>query len=300
MPEGLPPDGLTTALPSQTPLYHALQKDRYARQQAIQAIESITGRELIVYFARLDSLSGGIDRTDIAPFCDALQKLRGRKVDLLLQTPGGDIDKAEKIVYVCRQRTDELRVVVPESAKSAGTLMALAADTIVMSDTSELGPIDPQVTITTAEGTAVNRPAQSFLDGLAAIRREAEKEGRISPAYFPLLAHLDPALIDYCEKAIKRAEAFAVKWLERHMCKGRPQAAKSIARRLLSVETYLSHGMVIDAEEASNLGLVVDRQDFSGEFWQRVWRLYCSYEVDSQRQGFSKIIESSSVSIPIS
>jgi len=301
MSDTLPEDRLTPSIPPQTPLYHALQKDRYARQQAIRDIETITKRELIVYFARLDSPNAAIGQADIPPFCDALQKLQGRRLDLLLQSPGGDIDKAEKLVYICRQATDELRVIVPESAKSAATLVALAADSIMMSDTSELGPIDPQVTITTAVGTTVNRPARSFLDGLEAIKRTIPKDEGLSPAYFPLLAHLDPALIDFCEKAIDRARAFAVKWLERYMCRGRPEDAQTIAEQLLSVETYLSHGMVIDAQEAVRLGLIVEREDFSGELWQRVWRLYCAYEVDSRRDtGFAKIVESSTVSIPMS
>ena len=66
-------------------------------------------------------------------------------LDLLLQSPGGDIDKAENIVYMCRNRFSSFRVIVPESAKSAATLIALAADSIIMGYTSELGPIDPQI-----------------------------------------------------------------------------------------------------------------------------------------------------------
>jgi hypothetical protein len=96
-------------------------------------------------------------------------------------------------------------VIVPDSAKSAATLIAIGADEIVMGYCSELGPIDPQVEITTASGERMGRPAQSFLDGLEEIVSSVGS-GALSPAYFPLLDKLDPALIDFCKKALKRSQ----------------------------------------------------------------------------------------------
>jgi ClpP class serine protease len=115
---------------------------------------------------------------------------RGDRLDLMLHTSGGDVDQAERIVLLCRKRvgkTGSFRVVIPDSAKSAGTLIAIAGDEIVMGDPSELGPIDPQIQITTASGELMGRPAQSFLDGLQEIIDQTAATGNLSPAYFPLL-----------------------------------------------------------------------------------------------------------------
>lgn len=129
-----------------TPLYNALQSDRYARQEAISSIEKLTRRQLLIYEDNIWSKRSGLGEDDIQPFGDLLVRLsHGQDFDLLLQSPGGDIDAAEKIVYMCRQIGGGFRVIVPEYAKSAATLIALASDEIIMGLASEIGPIDAQI-----------------------------------------------------------------------------------------------------------------------------------------------------------
>jgi len=288
------------SIPQQTPLYYSIHKDRYSRQQLIKDIQDQTKRELIVYIANRQHPGAGIDQNDILVFADLLQDKANKDLDLLLQSPGGDIDVAEKIIYLCRNNTKSFRVIVAESAKSAATLIALAADEIVMGYTSELGPIDPQVIVSTAGGQTIDRPAQSFLDGLKAIREEEQTEGRLSPVYFPLLQQLDPALIDYCKKVIRRSQRFAEKWLKRYQCKGKPRRAKAIAKKLTDTDRYLSHGTVIDHEEASKeLKLCVKYLPPKDSLWQAIWRLYCSYEIDMRDEKLAKVFESTTVSIPL-
>lgn len=288
-------------VPRQTPLYHALYKERYSRQQLIKSIQKNTKRELIVYASNIRHPAGGIVQKDILAFGDLLLDKKDSDLDLLLQSPGGDIDVAEKIIYMCRDRAKSFRVIVAESAKSAATLIALAADEIVMGNTSELGPIDPQIIITTAGGETIDRPAQSFLDGLKAIRDEVdEAKGKLSPVYFPLLQQLDPALIDFCKKAVRRSRQFAEKWLLYSQCKDNPKQASQTAEKLVDTERYLSHGTVIDYKEAANeLKLHVNYLPPDDPLWQALWRLYCSYEVDMGDKKLAKVFESTSVSLSL-
>jgi hypothetical protein len=272
-----PPDHLP--IPSQTPLFHALERDRYRRQEQIGALEQRTGRRLICYVA---GSAASITARDILPFVDLLDDVeKGSQLDLLLHTSGGDVDQAERIALLCRKRAGtkgSFRVIVPDSAKSAGTLICLAADEIVMGEPSELGPIDPQIVVSRdATGEEFTRPAQSFLDGLRDIV-QATGAGPLSPAYFPLLDKLDPALIDFCKKALRRSEQLATRFLASYMLNGRPdclQKAKEIAKELNNVESFLSHGAVIDAERAQELGLVVRILEADADIWQGYWRLYC-------------------------
>ncbi len=282
-------------IPERTPLFHALQSGRYDRRSDIQDIERITGRKLLVYFAKPHA---GIDHQDVAAFGDLLHGVNKQPIDLLLQSPGGDIDIAEKLVNLIVSRSSEFRVIVAESAKSAATLMALASDEIVMGDTSELGPIDPQVTVTTAQGEMIARPASSFLDGLELIKRQVDKSGELSPVYFPLLATLDPALLDYCEKAIERSQRFAEKWLLRSQCKLEDKA-REISKKLADTKEYLSHGAMIDHKAAKELGLKVKFYPHEDELSQRIWRLYCKYEIASTTSGVGKMFESAIVSLSI-
>ncbi len=284
-------------IPEQTPLYRAIHDKRYNRQNLIKEIEEITGRKLIIYISNIHHYAGHIDRDDIAPFGDLLSGFKNEDIDLFIHSPGGDIDTSEKIVYMCRSKSKSFRVIVPECAKSAATLIALSADSIVMSYTSELGPIDPQITITTADGKLINRPAQSFLDGLQSIKEETAKEGVLSPVYFPLLAHLDPALIDFCNKTKDRAKQFAIKWLKNYMCKDDEKKAQKIADELSNVKKYLSHGMVIDSKEAKKIGLSIEELEPESDLWKALWGLYCKYLVDMSYDKLVKVFESSRVSI---
>jgi len=285
-------------LPEYTPLFYSQEKGRYFRHEFIRKIEAETKRSLIVYFSDVRHPGGSIDRDDIAPFGDLLQKA-GPDLDLLIHSPGGDIDAAEKIVYMCRSKTKTFRVIVPEYAKSAATLIALAADVILMGYASELGPIDPQIVITTPEGRSIQRPARSFLDGLEDIKRKVKEDGELSPVYYPPLSQLDPALLDYCNKVIKRSREFAVKWLRQHMLQARPDEAGTIADRLLDVNRYLSHGIVIDHIEAKEIGLTVEYLAPDNNLWRAVWALHCVYQTDlkASRGETAKFFESGSVSI---
>ena len=261
-------------VPDQTPLYHALGQPRYARQQQIRAIEDRTGRRLICYVAGPNT---SISSFDIPPFVDLLDDVHdGEHLDLMLHTPGGDVDQAERIVLLCRKKvgSGSFRVVVPDGAKSAGTLIAIAADEIVMGYPSELGPIDPIVFITTPGGEQMARPAQSFLDGLEEIVQQTGG-GALSPAYFPLLDKLDPALIDFCRKALQRSEQFAERFLGQYMLKADPEKAKVVAKELNDVKKHLSHGAVIDAQRAQAMGLRVTYLEPDNDLWQAYWRLYC-------------------------
>jgi hypothetical protein len=286
-------------IPPQTPLFYAIQKDRYYRQGLIADIESVTNRKLISYVASFDHPGGAIDKSDVLAFADLLHGMKSEDIDLLLDSPGGDIDVAEKIVYLCWSRARSLNVIVPESAKSAATLIALATNKVMMSDTSELGPIDPQIGIVSPSGELVFRPASSFLDGLDDIKAEAAKTGSLSPAYFPILAQLDPALIDYCRKAIKRSERFAEKWLLKTQCNKKPARAKRIAKALVDTKRYLSHGTVIDHTEAKSIGLTVQYLAHDDVLWQAIWRLYCAYRADITKESLAKVFESAKVSIPM-
>lgn len=192
------PEPGTVTSPAKTPLYKAIHADRYQRQALIKAISERTGRHLICYVSGLRTM---IDRDDTVWLVDLLHNVPcGEDLDFLLHTGGGDIDAAEKLVLMIRQKvgTATLRVIVPDFAKSAGTLIALGADLIVMSDTSELGPIDPQVIRSDSDG---NRMAHSVLSYLEAYEQHAEilKQDPGNIASQIMLNKLDPGTLKQFE-----------------------------------------------------------------------------------------------------
>ena len=122
-------------------------------------------RKMIVYIARVGSPNSAISTDDIAPFGSMLDTIGEVKdLDLMIHSPGGNGVVAEKIVDMCRKHCKKwFRVIVPNMAKSAATLISLGADEIVMGYCSELGPIDPQKIINVG-GVLQQISAQSFIE----------------------------------------------------------------------------------------------------------------------------------------
>lgn len=260
----------TSELTSQSPKYWAKEKDRYLRQLLILDIEECTGRPLIVYFSQLNQ---EINHTDPDDLAEIIQDVPGRTADLLIQTPGGSVDACEKIISVLRKRFDDYRVIVPSWAKSAGTVIALSSNEIVLGLNSELGPIDPQFKI----------------------------DGQPIPCQI-IVANTDPKLPQHlrqmAELATMRMRSMAQRILSQGMMNGKdPAEIETVLQKISDTAGYLSHGAVIDFDEAQSLGLNVSFLEPDDAVWKRIWLLYCLYDYDSKVKGLGKIFEGSKFSI---
>jgi ClpP class serine protease len=151
-------------------------------------------------------------------------------LDLVLHTPGGLVLAATQIARAVRDRKSKVTVFVPHYAMSGGTLIALAADEIVMSPHAALGPVDPQ------------------LDKFAAasLIKVAEQK--------PIERVDDETLLlaDVGRKAIKQVRQMAQHLLERRLS---TEQACNLAEKL-STGTW-THDYPIAPEEARELGLAV-------------------------------------------
>lgn len=289
------------SFPDQSPLFYVNNRDRYQRQEWIKQIEAVTGRRLISYVSNFDHNESGINRSDVLPFIEIVSDLpENGQVDLLIHTLGGDPNVTEQIVNLLLPKASHLRVIVPLSAKSAGTMLSLVADEIIMSDSSELGPIDPQVIIRNATGGSSSRPAKAFLKGIQKIQEEVLKNGgKLNPAYFPVLQSVDAAQIQFCHQAEAHAEIIAKKWLMRSMCKDDEKKAIKIAKELLDIDKYPHHGNVIDWKDALELGLKVTYLSPKEELWKAYWTLMALYDRDMKNNQSIKMFESSKLSVCI-
>lgn len=283
--------------PSKTPLYQAYNAARYQRQAVIKLIEDATGRVLICYVA---GKHAPIDRDDAIGFVDLLHNVKADcDLDLLLHTGGGDIDAAEKLISIVRAKvgTGTLRVVVPDYAKSAGTLIALGADKILMSDTSELGPIDPQITLSDGSGNRISTPVLSYIEAyrLHSAALSANPDDVVARL---MLSKIDPARLVLFKAAVDRATRFAENQLRRGMFKdgGNWSAAAS---QLLDPTRWQSHGQMISWSDAAHesIGLAVEYQRPESELWQRYWELYTLQRLAIQDQ--QKLFESEFASLVI-
>jgi ClpP class serine protease len=153
----------------------------------------------------------------------------GRPIEIILHTPGGLVLAASQIAIALADHDAPVTAVVPHYAMSGGTLIALAADEIVMDGHAALGPVDPQLG---------QYPAASILAAL-------EIPG----------AHQDETLIlgDLSRKAIRQVEALAQRLLEKRMT---PERAKDVAA-LLSRGTW-THDHPLMPPDLEALGFPVE------------------------------------------
>src|SRR5690554_5873394 len=121
------------------------------RKNFLEKLHTKTNRDIIVYYSAWQTKNAPADLLSISQddrigFQSILDgNTDNKRLDLILHTPGGDIQATKMIVSALRQKYDNIRVIVPITAMSAGTMIALAADSIVISSIGNLGPIDPQL-----------------------------------------------------------------------------------------------------------------------------------------------------------
>jgi hypothetical protein len=243
------------------PRYHQLignpgtgQQRLEHRIELLKKIEGKTGNPVIVYAAnmRQPNIPNSIDFTDITPFSDLTSTIKGKSVDVLLHSPGGLAEAAERIVHLLRARFTSVRFIIPHSAFSAATMLATSGDALVLDDTSALGPIDPQIVWRDSQtGQTVAVPTQAIMDGF----NNAKKAIKTSPdslgVYLPLLSKLDLHIFEICKNANKLAESLVKEWLGKYLLKDEPnptQRAKLITKYLSSHRERLSHGRPITIE----------------------------------------------------
>lgn len=267
------------------------------RKPLIQKLQESLKAKVITYVASLYHPVPMIMPQDIPLFEDLLRSTAGAEEGyLIINSPGGDGNVAEKMITMCRQRfTKSFKVIVPNFAKSAATMIALGSDQIKMGYLAELGPIDPQLGNPFAGGLI---PARSFIDGLEMIRRNI-KSGDPVQMYLPMLSQIRPEIIAQCQSAIDGSSEFAEKWLKQCMLKDKPDQAKKVAEWLSQGVKYKSHGKVIDYAEAHDvLQLNVEKIDQNSEIWNNIWELYCrSVLFLQQTPHAAKLFESETVSL---
>lgn len=277
---------------SKTPMYLAIHAPRFQRQRLIRELDEKTRRTLLCYIC---GEAAEINRDDTLGIVELLHNVQpGASIDLMLHTFGGDIDAAEKLISMLRAAVvgpASLRVIVPDVAKSAGTLMALGANEIVMSDTSELGTIDPQLVLKDGKGNNINHSVLSYLDAFAAIAADLRKTPD-DPVLQVQIASFDPTALQTFEVVRKRARTLAENLLKRS---GLNYTA--VAEALMDTERFPSHNQMIGYDTAKLIGLNVLYMPSEDPIWQKYWELYCHLRLAVN--GKQKLFESACASLPL-
>lgn len=240
----------------------------YLQRQALEAartrqlirLERRRGSRVITLIHRQEAINLlGIPLVRYIDVDDSEELLRairltdpGMPIDLVLHTPGGLVLAAEQIALALLKHPAKVTVFVPHYAMSGGTLIALAADEIIMDENAVLGPIDPQIG---------EYPAASLL---ALVQSK------------PIDKVEDATLIkaDIAAKAMRQVAEVAEKLLTKHLD---PERAKTVAQ-MLSQGTW-THDFPLTVEALRGLGLPI-----STEMPQEVYALMELYPQTQARR----------------
>ena len=266
------------------------------RRQYLSRLHEYTGRNTIIYYSgwlEKDALvrSGltgiEVNDSDKNGFMSTVHQMdRSKGLDLLLHTPGGNVAATESIVdYLRAMFNHDIRVIVPQLALSAGTMIALSGRSILMGKHSSLGPIDPQI-----NGTAAHGVVEEF----ETAKREIRTDPTSVALWQPIIAKYPPTLIGECLKAISWAEAMCRSWLTDGMFADQPDpaaAAQTVIAELGSHALTLSHERHISADKARSLGLKIEMLEDDQELQERVLTVHHACALTLGETPAFKIIE---------
>ncbi|HHJ40299.1 MAG TPA: hypothetical protein ENJ86_12720 [Methylothermaceae bacterium] len=220
------------------PVIHQRMLDA-SRARLISRIESKRGSRVILMVHRQESMNFlGFPVVKYIDINDSEEVIRAIHltdpeipIDLVLHTPGGLVLAALQIARAISRHKGQVRVIVPHYAMSGGTLIALAADEIIMCEHAVLGPVDPQLGQYAAASVlkAVEQKDPNDIDDQTLI------------------------LADQAEKAIRQVREAVFEFLK-------PRYSEEKARELadlLSTGTW-THDYPITSDEAKRLGLPVN------------------------------------------
>ena len=220
---------------------------------------------------------GPIVEFAITEFVDAiLDTPKGGPLDIMLTTTGGQSEVAFRMASICRSEREDVRIIVPDSAYSAGTILALAADKILMSSSSTLGPIDPQIRLS-EKGLFAWMPAKAMVEAVKNLQEQAQANDYALRFSITMLGEINAILYQTAKNAIARTKPLATGVFK---LRSNPPTDEQIKEIVEALQEHSIHSATIYHQEAKDIGLPVEYIDLSSEQWAQVWRLHTRYVAD--------------------
>ena len=191
---------------------------------------------------------------------------------LTLHTPGGITNAAETIVAYLHSKFNEIEVIVPTFAMSAGTMISLSANKIVMGRQSQLGPIDPQIPF---GGRSVS--ARAIVDQFERAKKDILLDKNVAHVWAPILQSIGPAMLQEAQNALDYGERMVGEWLEKRMFVAEPNASEKAvkaAKFFNDASEHKSHGRRIDREEARGQGIKIENLEDDQDLQDAVLTMY--------------------------
>lgn len=255
------------------------------RAEYMNKINAISGRNIIAYYSgwlkKPDAPHVSIDDQDKNAFMTTVHRLdKGKGLDLILHTPGGDIAATESIVtYIKSIFNGDVRAIIPQISMSAGTMMAMSCKEIIMGEQSSLGPIDPQM-----GGVA----CQAVIDEFKKAVREVAANPASLGLWQTIISKYHPTFLTACENAINWSGQLAEKWLKEVNPAIDVQMVKDV---FLNHKNSYSHSRHLSKNDCKDAGLNIVDLEANQDLQDAVLSLHHCYMILFDKFPISKIVE---------
>jgi hypothetical protein len=240
--------------------------DHATRQPIYQKIEAERGTKVVAFVTgeRL-GLQTQIASDAVEPFVSILDEIGPtKKISLVLDTMGGHTSAAWRLINLLRSFCDELEVVIPNKAMSAGTLMSLGADSIVMTKQAALGPIDPsldnhplspEITVATGQKVRVSVSAEAVRGYLEEVRKDVADPTALAGVWTHLSNTIHPIVLGEIFRLGGQIRAMATELIQNQVADA--EARAGIIQLLCSDSG--SHDFTINRRKAADIGLKIEK-----------------------------------------
>ena len=260
------------------------------RRKYIKQLATYTKRNVIVYYSGWLSKPGipGVDINDLdmAGFMENVKDIDCSKgLDLILHTPGGNPTAAESIVKYLRIKfNNDIRVIVPHLAMSAGIMIACSGKEIIMGKHSSLGPVDPQLN---------GLPAYSVKKEFEEAKNDLLKNPNNVPYWSLQLQKYPPGFLNVAIDSINLSSELVKEWLGTCMFDKDTDKEKiiNIVNGLNEHDNSKTHGRHFDVQFCKKLGLKITLLEDDPKLQDKVLSIHHSMMLTFNSSNAVKIIE---------
>ena len=267
------------------------------RHKLLQDYAQYCGRNVISYYSTWlqssnlanpnpELMINDNDMNGLMNAVSARNKVMG--LDLILHTPGGVTTATESIVkYLRKVFNNDIRVIVPHMAMSAGTMIACASKEIYMGKQSSLGPIDPQYK---------NVPAEGVLAEFQRAVNETVAVSNKSLIWKEIIRNYTPTFVGECDNVVRLSKSLVDGWLRTCMFKNsrnKDAVISKILGELASHQASMVHDKHYDYNDCKKLGLKVYALEKDQVMQDHILSIHHSYVLSTYKLPNSiKYIES--------
>ena len=251
----------------------------------IKIYNKLRGVYLVVYAGATGKQIPDIplNMDDYYTIYDMLRSVESKKLDFYIETPGGSGEAAEEIGRFIRDKFENIVFVISGESKSAGTILALSGDEILMTRSGSLGPIDAQIRIGRTVGSAYD-----YMEWINEKKAEAQKNKMLNPFDATMVAQISPSELMGVYNSLEFAKDIVKEWLSKYKFKNwnitetrripvtnemKRNKAEEIAKELTNHGRWRSHGRSLKIDDLESIGLRIRRLDEDEKLAEIVYRI---------------------------